>query len=299
MAGCFLQFTWIAMTSVPGTDSLAWTDEQTRFYLKLRVEEKLKGNERKGNLNEVGRQSIIDKFYEAYGERHVWRKFGIKHTTCKTQYARFKRLINKRTGLGYDANGYVDMSDDWWDQLFKEFPSARKLKENPLANVDLLENVFGAVHVSGGEGWTAQQGEDSLDKQGDNNDGDAEDTDVDQVPPTQDISAPAESRTAGPSSSRTKANRKRSTAQVGQAVVDCLSDKNKMIGNHLEFSCNQLTAMEALHSLSAIRHWSPLYKAAIDHLKQDPTNRQTFLFYKDDEDKVLYLEYATGESRDA
>ncbi|CAF2073230.1 unnamed protein product, partial [Brassica napus] len=186
------------------------------------------------------------------------------------------------------------MSDDWWDQLFKEFPSARKLKENPLANVDLLENVFGAVHVSGGEGWTAQQGEDSLDKQGDNNDGDAEDTDVDQVPPTQDISAPAESRTAGPSSSRTKANRKRSrAAQVGQAVVDCLSDKNKMIGNHLEFSCNQLTAMEALHSLSAIRHWSPLYKAAIDHLKQDPTNRQTFLFYKDDEDKVLYLEYAT------
>ena len=160
--------------------------------------------------------------------------------------------------------------------------------------------MFGAVHVSGGEGWTAQQGEDSLDKQGDNNDGDAEDTDVDQVPPTQDISAPAESRTAGPSSSRTKANRKRSrAAQVGQAVVDCLSDKNKMIGNHLEFSCNQLTAMEALHSLSAIRHWSPLYKAAIDHLKQDPTNRQTFLFYKDDEDKVLYLEYATGESRDA
>ncbi|CAN7042069.1 unnamed protein product, partial [Brassica rapa subsp. trilocularis] len=106
-----------------------------------------------------------------------------------------------------------------------EFPSARKLKENPLANVDLLENVFGAVHVSGAEGWTAQQGEDSLDKQGDNNDGDAEDTDVDQVPPTQDISAPAESRTAGPSSSRTKANRKRSrAAQVGQAVVDCLSD---------------------------------------------------------------------------
>ncbi|CAN6863128.1 unnamed protein product [Brassica oleracea] len=66
-----------------------------------------------------------------------------------------------------------------------------------------------------------------------------------------------------------------------------------MIRSHPEFSCNQLTAMEALHSLSAIRHWSPLYKATINHLKQDPTNRQTFLFFKDDENKVLYLEFAT------
>ncbi|CAN6807380.1 unnamed protein product, partial [Brassica oleracea] len=65
---------------------LAWSDEQTRFYLQLRIEEKLKGNVRKQNVNDAGRQSIIDKFYEAYGERHLWKKFGIKHNTCKKQY---------------------------------------------------------------------------------------------------------------------------------------------------------------------------------------------------------------------
>ncbi|CAN6825529.1 unnamed protein product [Brassica oleracea] len=293
------------MTSVPGTDSLAWTDEQTRFYLQLRIEEKLKGNDRKQNVNEAGRQSIIEKFFDAYGERHPWRKFGIKHTTCKTQYTKYKRLINKRTGLGFDAYGFIEMSDDWWNELFKEWPAARKLKEKPIANIDLLEKVFGSVHISGAEGWAAQQGEDHLDQQSvdhqDHDDGDAEETDATnmQIPPTQD--APAESRSVGPSSSsRSKGSRKRSrAAQVGQAVADVLSDKNKMIKSHPEFSCNQLTAMEALHSLSAIRHWSPLYKAAINHLKEDPTNRQTFLFFKDDENKVLYLEFATGESRDA
>ena len=99
--------------------SLAWTDEQTRFYLQLRIEEKLKGNDRKQNVNEAGRQSIIEKFFDAYGERHPWRKFEIKHTTCKTQYTKYKQLINKRTGLGFDAYGLIEMSDDWWNELFK------------------------------------------------------------------------------------------------------------------------------------------------------------------------------------
>ena len=99
--------------------SLAWTDEQTQFYLQLIIKEKLKGNDRKQNMNEAGRQSIIDKFYEAYGERHPWKKFEIKHTTCKKQYDHFKRLIHKRTGLGYDSSGFIDMSDDWWNELCK------------------------------------------------------------------------------------------------------------------------------------------------------------------------------------
>ncbi|KAL0666829.1 hypothetical protein Bca4012_029533 [Brassica carinata] len=81
----------------------------------------LRRNDRKQNINEAGRQSIIDKFYEAYGERHPWKKFGIKHTTCKTQYTKYKRLIHKRTGLGYDPFGFIDMSDDWWNELFKVY----------------------------------------------------------------------------------------------------------------------------------------------------------------------------------
>ncbi|XP_056845920.1 uncharacterized protein LOC108856997 [Raphanus sativus] len=118
--------------------SLAWTDEQTRFYLQLRVEEKLKGNDRNGTVNDTGRRCIIDKFYEAYGERHVWKKFGIKHTTCKTQYTKYKRLINKRTGLGFDGNGFIDMSDDWWNELCK---------------VQSADTDRQLVRTNRGEGW--------------------------------------------------------------------------------------------------------------------------------------------------
>ncbi|KAL9306693.1 putative Myb/SANT-like domain-containing protein [Arabidopsis thaliana] len=87
------------MTTINGTDNLAWNDEQTRFYLELRIEEKLKGNIRNQNVNDAGRQIMIDRFYEVYGERHTWRKFGIKFTTYKKQYEGFKKLTHNRTGI--------------------------------------------------------------------------------------------------------------------------------------------------------------------------------------------------------
>ncbi|CAF1921012.1 unnamed protein product [Brassica napus] len=40
-----------------------------------------------------------------------------------------------------------------------EWPGARKFKDKPIANMDLMEKVFGTVYISGGEGWSAQQGE--------------------------------------------------------------------------------------------------------------------------------------------
>uniref|UniRef100_A0A1J3EZD5 Uncharacterized protein n=1 Tax=Noccaea caerulescens TaxID=107243 RepID=A0A1J3EZD5_NOCCA len=61
--------------------NLAWSDEQTRYYLQLRIEEKEKGNIRVQNANETARKIIIEKFYERFGERHEWKKFGSKLTT--------------------------------------------------------------------------------------------------------------------------------------------------------------------------------------------------------------------------
>ncbi|CDY08920.1 BnaC08g11500D [Brassica napus] len=178
------------MTSIPGTDvsifpsnllfdlsfvkyfsycleslnkNLTWSDEQTRFFLQLRLDDNLKGNIRKQMVNEAGRQAIIDKFYEAFGVKIPWRKFGIKYNTCKKQYESFKKLTRNRTGLGFDSTGFINMSEDWWNERCKEWPGARKFKDKPIANMDLMEKVFGTVYISGGEGWSAQQGEDVLD----------------------------------------------------------------------------------------------------------------------------------------
>ncbi|CAD5318230.1 unnamed protein product [Arabidopsis thaliana] len=256
------------MSTIHGSDSLAWSDEQTRLYLELRIDEKLKGNIRKHTVNEPGRQSIIDKFYEVYGVRHQWKKFGIKFTTCKKQYETFRKLTHNRTGLGYFANGSIDMSEDWWNERCKIPPTQD------------------AEHDADAESW--------------------------QIPPSNIGNGPSTSTFGnGPSaSSRSKASKKRSRSEPagGEVVAEVireslesrdkiLSRKNELIESHPELTCNQLRAMEVLHSMPTIRRWSPLYKAAIQHLKEDINNRQTFLCYGDDENKVLYLEYATGLQR--
>lgn len=101
---------------VSSPKNISWSDEQTRFFLQLRLDENQKGNVRKGSVNDAGRQTIIEKFYEAFGEKLPWKKFGIKFTHCKKLYDSCKRLTHNRTGLGYHQDGSIDMIDDWWNQ---------------------------------------------------------------------------------------------------------------------------------------------------------------------------------------
>ncbi|XP_048600717.1 uncharacterized protein LOC106451270 isoform X2 [Brassica napus] len=54
------------------------------------------------------------------------------------------------------------MSDAWWDQRIAEWQGARKYKTKVPPNMDVFEAEFGAVTVTGAEGWCAQQGETSL-----------------------------------------------------------------------------------------------------------------------------------------
>ncbi|XP_048593266.1 uncharacterized protein LOC106441164 [Brassica napus] len=305
------------MASVPGSDTLFWSDEQTRFVLQLRIEEELKGNVKNKVLHETARKTIADKFYDTYGVRHPWIKFRNKFNSCKKQYGAMKRLTHNRTGLGYHPDGSIDMSDDWWEQRCKEWPGARKYKDKPVANADLMEQIFSGVHVSGAEGWSAQQGENELDNmEVENDDAASEARQTD--PPARQTDPPARqtdpepdapSSSNGPRVSNApralpKPSRKRRAEQAAdvmrsslQSRDEILSHKNQLIESHPDLSCSQLKAMRVLHSLSSIRMWSPLYKASYKHLREAATNRQTFLSYEDDENKILYLEEETGESR--
>ncbi|KAG2293072.1 hypothetical protein Bca52824_039741 [Brassica carinata] len=273
------------MAYVPGSDTVLWSDEQTRFVLQLRIEEELKGNVKNKVLHETARKTIADKFYDTYG-----------FNSCKKQYGAMKRLTHNRTRLGYHPDGSIDMSDDWWEQRTKPFRISRKYKDKPVANADLMEQIFSGVHVSGAERWSAQQGENELDNMEVENDDAASEARQTNPPARQtNPEADAPSSSNGPrvsnaprASTVPKPSRKRRAEQAAYVM------RSK---SHPDLSCSQLKAMSVLHSLSSIRMWSPLYKAAYKHLREAATNRQTFLSYEDDENKIIYLEEETGESR--
>ena len=73
----------------------------------------------KGKLPDSLYTAEVDKFYEAFGIKIPWRKFGIKYNTCKKQYESFKKLTRNRTGLGFDSTGFINMSEDWWNERCK------------------------------------------------------------------------------------------------------------------------------------------------------------------------------------
>ncbi|XP_048613361.1 uncharacterized protein LOC125587205 [Brassica napus] len=58
--------------------------------------------------------------------------------------------------------GRVDMSDDWWSDREKECPGIRRSIWKEEFNMDMFEEEFGAVVVTGAEGWSVQHGEASL-----------------------------------------------------------------------------------------------------------------------------------------
>ncbi|CAG7900963.1 unnamed protein product, partial [Brassica rapa] len=169
-----------------------------------------------------------------------------------------------------------------------------------------------SLEVIGAEGWSAQQGENELDNMEVENDdaaSEARQTDPPARQTNPEPDAPSSSNgsrvsNAPQASTVPKPSRKRRAEQAAvvmrsslQSRDEILSHKNHLIESHPDLSCSQLKAMSVLHSLSSIKMWSPLYKAAYKHLREAATNRQTFLSYEDDENKIIYLEEETGESR--
>ncbi|CAN6909816.1 unnamed protein product [Brassica oleracea] len=67
----------------------------------------------------TGRDSIITKFEERFGRRHVWLRFKNKIDISRKAYIKVKKLIHNRTELIYDAMGRLEMSDAWWDDRIK------------------------------------------------------------------------------------------------------------------------------------------------------------------------------------
>ena len=159
--------------------------------------------------------------------------------------------------------------------------------------MDVYEEEFRGVIVTGGEGWSAQMGEASLNSTVNGDDGDEADS-VDVV--EKQTQAQTQTQTQAGSSKSTK---RRTGKDMAVAAVERRSDildmKNriaeKMLESEKEYSVKSVIQM--LNELPGVRMWSPFYKAAVEHLVADEASRQAFVAYPRDEDKIEYLELRT------
>ncbi|XP_022561083.1 uncharacterized protein BNAC07G36710D isoform X2 [Brassica napus] len=183
-----------------------------------------KGNKTRNGLNTTAKEFIVKTFEEKYGEKHIWDRFKNKYDTCRRIYVSVKKLIHNRTGMGYDDMGRINMSDDWWQERIKEWPGARKYKNKHVPNIDLFEEKFGAITVTGAEGWSAQQEESSLDSRVSGNN-DEEDDCTDMPPPVGDT----QNKNGGSRSKRKRKEVDPSTENAARCNV-ILDEKNQLMG---------------------------------------------------------------------
>ena len=167
--------------------------------------------------------------------------------------------------------------------------------------MDVYEEEFRGVIVTGGEGWSAQMGEASLNSTVNGDDGDEADS-VDVV--EKQTQAQTQTQTQAQTQTQTQAGSSKSTKRrtgkdMAVAAVERRSDildmKNriaeKMLESEKEYSVKSVIQM--LNGLPGVRMWSPFYKAAVEHLVADEASRQAFVAYPRDEDKIEYLELRT------
>lgn len=177
--------------------------------------------------------------------------------------------------------------------ILQEWPGARKYKNKHVPNIDLFEEEFGAITVTGAEGWSAQQGEASLDSRVSGNN-DEEDDCTDMPPPVGDT----QNKNGGSRSKRKRKEVDPSTENAARRNV-ILDEKNQLMGKMIllmerENLRSGERCVEILNDLPGVQKWSKFHLAAVDHLLADPANRQGFLAFSSAEDKITILEHRMG-----
>ena len=94
----------------------SWSDEKTRIVCEIFAEECENGNRANTHLNKVGYENVIKKFKNMTGIEYNRRQFKNKWDRLKGEYGVWKQL-KSQTGIGFDAAGNIDMSDDWWKRM--------------------------------------------------------------------------------------------------------------------------------------------------------------------------------------
>ncbi|WZZ46178.1 hypothetical protein YC2023_042437 [Brassica napus] len=176
--------------------------------------------------------------------------------------------------------------------------------------MDMFEEEFRAVVVTGAEGCSAQHGEASLSSRVGVDDGDEADSQ-----PAAETQAAAETETqpqaqtqtqgqtqthSGSSRGKRKRKEKDMVVEACDKRTEALMVKNKIAERMLERqeASSVENVLEILYTLPGVREWSPLFEAAMEHLIDSEGSRRAFITMKTDEAKIKFLELRTKIKRD-
>lgn len=207
----------------------------------------------------------------------------------------------------YSVYEFIDLTT--LSIFIQECPGIRRSIWKEELNMDVFEEEFRGVVITGAEGWSAQHGEASLNSRVGGDGGD----EADSQPPAETEALETETQPQARAqtqhqtqthsgSSRAKRKCKEKDMAVDACVkrTEALEVKNMIAERMLERqeASSVENVLEILFALPGVIEWSLLYEAAVEHLIDNEGSRRDFITMKTDEAKIRFLELRTKTKRD-
>ncbi|XP_010558613.1 PREDICTED: uncharacterized protein LOC104827195 isoform X2 [Tarenaya hassleriana] len=281
------------------SDYAFWTEEWSRIYLQLMLEQKNNGNWKGNNLSSIGKRNVVEQFSHITGNSWNWSKFKNRYEWFRKHFEMYRELTSRddsRELVIDPESGCLSMGDAWWEKKLKDFPrAAMKLRKNPLHDILLLEKVFHGTTVAAYKGWRP-----SIEPKG----SDPNPLEVDSG----DSNHPSSDQKRNNSSSekRTKPV-DQSTSDTRPAKKPNKKNNNNVISESLPKSTTEnslgkdpygiTSCMEVLCDLKEVNMGCRLWWAAVDLFEQRAEKRETFVAIPSQELRAQWLERTLGISR--
>ncbi|XP_021715665.1 L10-interacting MYB domain-containing protein-like [Chenopodium quinoa] len=131
-----------------------WSDETTKIFCEVCAEEVHAGNRPHTHFSKIGWNNVVIKFQQRSGKKYDQKQLKNKWEKLKMEYATWKNLVEKETGLGWDhEKNTIVASDQWWALQEQANPSVAKFREAGIQNLTELEIMFAIIIVSATTSW--------------------------------------------------------------------------------------------------------------------------------------------------
>ncbi|XP_056168462.1 L10-interacting MYB domain-containing protein-like isoform X3 [Syzygium oleosum] len=287
-----------------------WSPEDVETFCQLCIEQIEKGNRPASNKRD-GWTAIINKFEELRGKKFDKNQMKTKWDNLKEEWKKWKQLIQKETGLGWDPRKKtIDASDEWWERKIKANPKLKVFRTKGIHPElkALLDRMFEGTVATGSITWNPAQGlcndEDIEATQADIGDCVGSTDDTLECNVGEKVVEPSQSNShkrAAESSIRQARGKKEKkvtgpTKLASQIDRLCSAVESRSNATSIarEFDPYK-EIMQTLKAIPEIKQDRKLYFFALSHFAEKKDNRQIFMNLDGDEEKVEWLKFKLEE----
>lgn len=287
-----------------------WSPEDVETFCRLCIEQIEKGNRPASNKRD-GWTNIINKFEELRGKKYNKNQMKSKWDNLKEEWKKWKQLVQKETGLGWDPRKKtIDASDEWWERKIQANSKLRVFRTkgiHPDVEV-LLDQMFQGTVVTGSVIGNPAQGlcnnENVETTQAEIGDcaGSTDDTlehDVREIN-VQPSQSKSHKRTVESSTKEAQGKRGKKLTES-----DKLASQIDRLCSAIESRSNATSIVrefdpykeivQILKDIPEIKQDRKLFFFALSHFAEKKDNRQIFMNLDEDEEKVAWLKYKLEE----